>query len=168
MNKILEKLSSFTHLQSSSYKKEQKESDEKTIIVQIQYDGDSTLEIKIPEDCKKSLTCQWLLDEATREINKSPTNLNLLEESKSIVTLKTKNNNYAVDHLLNNPTQSLQFLKTGTVLQPYYGSTEESLEEFDNKVELNDFDIETKLGHGAFSTVYLGNFTTHLQMPYGN
>lgn len=159
MNKIFEKLTFFRgpHTSGSQAQKEDESDPENKITtVFIHYGVNSKVEIKIPENLQKHLTCAWLLEETINKIKKAGGDLNLRDENATIVTLKTKNNDYAVDHLLNDPKQDLRFLRGGTILEPYYGVNTRCLDEFGNKVELSDFEIETKLGYGAFSNVYLG------------
>lgn len=160
MNKFFEK---FSLLQKTnvfrrlSSKNMQPESVDDVLTLIVEFGKNSKIEIKIPEKFSRQLTCEWLLDEAIAKINEKSTIKTIQENEKSLVALKTKNKDFAVDYLLSDPKRSLQFLKDGTILEPYYGIDARPLDEFQFKVELEDFEIETMLGHGAFSTVYLGN-----------
>lgn len=130
---------------------------ESMMSVIIEYQVDKRIEIKIPENLLSQLTSEWLLKEAMKRMQaKGESTCNTFQEGGSLIALKTKSKSFAVDYLLSDPKSSLQFLKNGTVLEPYYCVDTRQLDEFRFKVELEDFEIETILGQGAFSAVYLG------------
>lgn len=128
-----------------------------TISVFIQYNKTQQIEIKIPQNLQDSLTCGWLLEETIKKMTKVLDESPKPDEATGIATLRTKNCDFAVDFLLNDEKRSLNFLKDKTILEPYYGHNLRSTDEFESKLGLDDFEIETKLGYGAFSNVYLGN-----------
>lgn len=113
------------------------------------YPGE-TLEISIKEDAIKAYSCQRLLqDVITKAKATYPTECKKFDE---IVTLQTIVREFAVDHWLNHPNKSVSMIKDKKVLKPFYRQRIRD----EGKISLDHFIIETKLGQGAFSTVYLG------------
>lgn len=125
-------------------------STQKTIY--LQHTTHSSFKILIPKDKEAELTAGWLLNEA----------INLLKEAfpkerkfSDIVALQTVNRDYGIDHWLSFPHKSLEILRDQTKLRPFYKQQTKS-KSGSNKVCLDDFILEAKLGFGAFSNVYLG------------
>jgi len=126
------------------------------VSVFIDCKGTEMIEIKIPDNLLCQLTSEWLLQETVKRIRaKEELQAGQARENGNIIALRTKSKSFAIDNLLSDPKSSLGFLKNRTVLEPYYCVDMRPLDEFGFKVELEDFEIETKLGQGAFSTVFL-------------
>ena len=124
----------------------------KTILVQ--YQPKLHINISVPSSKSKEYSCRWLLQEAKRKLKKAFPS----ENFEDVVALQTLKGEYAVDLWLTLPNKSLSVIKDGTILKPFYKQDEDSTNQFE-KVSLESFIIETKLGYGAFSTVYLGNIS---------
>lgn len=126
-------------------------------VINIQHSNNEVVQIMIPADKAKELTCYWLLQQAISKLKeKFPQEVNF----DDIVTLCTVTRDYAVDHWLTFHYRNLSVLKSGTTLKPFYKQKSEeakSLADDDfKKVTLDDFIVEIKLGYGAFSKVFLG------------
>lgn len=118
----------------------------------VQNESGQCIKIAVPVLKTKLHTCGWLLQEAKQKLQEAfPP-----ENYENAVTLQTVNREYAVDHWLTLPKKSLSVIKDGTVLKLFYKQEDGSTNQFE-KVTLDSFIIETKLGYGAFSNVYLGN-----------
>ena len=114
----------------------------------IQHQPEQLVTIVVPFLKTKEHTCGWLLQEAKRKLQKAFPS----ENFENMVALQTLKGEYAVDHWLTHPNKSLSVIKDGTILKPFYKQEVNPFE----KVSLESFIIETKLGYGAFSNVYLG------------
>lgn len=129
-------------------------SESNKITLYIQHTDGSNVQICFPAEKSKELTCHWLVEQAIMKLKEAfPEG----EGLSSIVALQTVYREYAVDHWLSIPYRNLSILRDGTMLKPYYRPAKK-VDTHSTKVSLDDFIIETKLGYGAFSSVYLGSF----------
>lgn len=120
--------------------------------IYIEYALDQKLKISVPSTKTKVHTCGWLLEETIQKLKQvNPTN----KQFENIVALQTTDDQFAIDHWLTLPQKSISILKDGIVLKPFY-KQESGSKDINGKVSLEDFVVETKLGFGAFSNVYLG------------
>lgn len=120
--------------------------------VSIQYGSEVKIKISFPATKSRDHTCAWLLDEAIRQLKQTYPNEKNFD---NVVALQTVNGEFAVDHWLTMPRKNLSILRDETVLKPFF-SQDISSDDASCKVSLDSFIIETKLGYGAFSNVYLG------------
>ena len=161
MNKILNRilfLSKNENLKTTasrqSFDSENKNDSDQKIIIEHSYG--IQFDITFPCKGKDQLTCGWLLQQVIKQLKNIAAMHAFTRNPNDIIALRTKNCEYAVDHLLADPSRTLDFLKENTILHPYYGPNDQESKEYGIKVSLDNFEVETKLGHGAFSQVYLG------------
>ena len=152
---IMDRLKSMASILNKTTEEVSKES---KIKVTIETGSIGNIEIDIPSEQLESLSTRWLLQETIRKFKQGCKEQEFNEKRLEILALKTKNKEYAVDCLLNDPKRSLAFLKAGTVLEPHYGDSSALKKEIRSKVGLKDFIIEAKLGCGSYSNVYLGSY----------
>lgn len=142
-------------------------------IIFIQHTTGSKVKISIPLQRIKQqeYTSQWLLKEAIMALKRQfPKEAATFD---NIVALQTTNNKYAIDHCLCSPKNSISFLADGIILIPFYkqvktqGGKNDDSDIASSQVTIDDFVVVTKLGYGAFSNVYLGNFY-RTQILYNN
>lgn len=131
----------------------------KTIYIENQYGP--KLEVTLSTQFIKEQTCKWLLEELKSKL-KQICSSEKLPEIDRIVALQTTDAQYAVDQWLTLPHKSANILENGTILKPFYKQSSNTKKN-STKISLDDFIIETKLGYGAFSNVYLGNLLLECQ-----
>lgn len=123
--------------------------------IYIQYTPDLTISILVPSEKSKELTCGWLLKEANERLKEIDPKVKQYER---ILALQTVDGKFAVDYWLTLPERSLSIIKDGTVLKAFYQQEVRSKSE-EGKISLENFVIESQIGKGAFSNVYLGKVT---------
>lgn len=128
--------------------------EEKTIFIQLE--NKKTYEIKFKTDEEKKLNVQWLLDEAIKKIEQNSDIKDVLHEKK-ILFLMTKDRNYNLDHWLTFMEKSIEVIKDGQMLTPFYSDLNY---EINDKTDINPnyFHFLKSIGTGGFSDVFLGIF----------
>lgn len=121
--------------------------------IYVQHGLNTAVKLVVPADRGDHLTTQWLFNETIKELKaKFPTETCF----DNVVALQTANNNFAIDYWLTQPNKPISVLKNETILKPFF--KQPNIKSSSGKVSLDDFIIETRLGYGAFSRVYLGKF----------
>lgn len=164
MYKLLDKFNVVSKLGSMTaawQNNQNTKSTQQEIRITVEIENNSHIQIIIPRERLEALTCAWLLYETVRRTEELHKGEDTKKEGLDLLALKTKTKDYAVDCLLNDSERTLEFLNDGTVLETYYGK--KVPEELETKVGLKDFHIETKLGSGSYSGVYLGKLS---QTPF--
>lgn len=132
----------------------------KTII--IEYNDTLKTEISFLRTLQNQLDCGWLFRQAVKQLSEEAVVKNVSIDLENIIALRTKSNNYTLDHWLTFPERSVAPINDGSILVAYIKDTTVSTErrsfnEGDaSSVSFKDFDLLAKIGKGGYSRVYLG------------
>ena len=108
-------------------------------IIFVENENNYRIEIPILADEEKNLTCGWLMSETIRKFTEMNVKFGYIQNLSNIMTLKTKDKLYTVDHWLTLFERNISVLTNKMILQPFYGNSNFAIT--GKKIGMTYFDI---------------------------
>lgn len=128
----------------------------KTIFIELK--NKRTFDISFKKNEENTLTVSWLLKETLSKIDELLSTGDELssEHTEKIAFLTSKDKNFNLDFWLTHLDRSVDVIKDGQILIPFYTDSQYEIYEDAENIDINYFHIQKIIGMGGFSDVLLG------------
>lgn len=127
----------------------------KTIFIELK--NKRNFEISFKKTEENTLTVSWLLKETLSKIDElSNEDEFSSEHSEKIAFLTSKDKNFNLDFWLTHLDRSVDVIKDGQILIPFYTDCQYEFNENTENIDINYFHLQKIIGMGGFSDVLLG------------